>query len=72
MLAENRDVMDKMVRLLIERETIFTEDVNMLMEGKSVEEVRDAYDKRMARSAKKPAVSDGAPAADAPANPSAV
>ena len=71
-LAENRDVMDKMVRLLIERETIFTEDVNMLMEGKSVEEVRDAYDKRMARSAKKPAVSDGAPAADAPANPSAV
>ena len=52
-LSENRDIMDKMVRLLIERETIFAEDVNMLMEGKSVEEVRDAYDVRMSRSAKK-------------------
>lgn len=68
-LAENRDVMDKMVRLLIERETIFTEDVNMLMEGKSVEEVRDAYDKRMARSAKKPA-QDAAVVPPAPAAPS--
>ena len=41
--------MDRMVRLLIERETIFTEDVKLLMEGKSVEEVRDRYDERMAR-----------------------
>ena len=48
-LSEHKDVMDRMVRLLIERETIFTEDVKLLMEGKSVEEVRDRYDERMAR-----------------------
>ena len=28
-----------MARLLVERETIFTEEVDMLMEGKSVEEI---------------------------------
>ena len=50
-LSERRDVMDRMVRLLIERETIFTEDVKLLMEGKSVEEVREKYDERMSHSA---------------------
>lgn len=53
-LSEHRDVMDRMVRLLIERETIFTEDVKLLMEGKSVEEVREKYDERMSRSAPQP------------------
>ena len=28
-----------MARLLIERETIYTDEVNMIMEGKSVEEI---------------------------------
>ena len=28
-----------MARLLIERETIYTDEVNMVMEGKSVEEI---------------------------------
>lgn len=55
-LSEHRDVMDRMVRLLIERETIFTEDVKLLMEGKSVEEVREKYDERMSRSAPQPQV----------------
>lgn len=56
-LTEHRDVMDKMVRLLIERETIYTEEVDMLIEGRSVEEVRDALDKRMNEKYNKTAVS---------------
>ena len=39
LLSENKKLLDNMARLLIERETIFTEEVNMLMEGKSVEEI---------------------------------
>ena len=39
LLAENKKLLDNMARLLVERETIFTEEVDMLMEGKSVEEI---------------------------------
>ncbi len=39
MLSKNRKLLDNMARLLVERETIFTEEVDMLMEGKSVEEI---------------------------------
>jgi cell division protease FtsH len=39
LLAENKSLLDNMARLLVERETIFTEEVDMLMEGKSVEEI---------------------------------
>ncbi len=39
LLAENKSLLDNMARLLIERETIFSEEVDMLMEGKSVEEI---------------------------------
>lgn len=39
LLDENRKLLDNMARLLIERETIFTEEVDMLMEGKEVEEI---------------------------------
>ena len=53
-LTEHRDVMDKMVRLLIERETIYTEEVDMLIAGNSVEEVRDALDKRLNEKYNKP------------------
>ena len=45
MLSENKEILDKMARLLIERETIYSEEVNMLMEGKSVEEIMDFMDK---------------------------
>ncbi len=48
-LTEHRAVMDCMVRLLIERETIYTEEVDMIMEGKPFEEVRDALDARLAK-----------------------
>ncbi len=47
MLTEHREVMDCMVRLLIERETIYSEEVDMIMEGKPYEEVRDALDARL-------------------------
>ncbi|MBE7060924.1 MAG: ATP-dependent zinc metalloprotease FtsH [Clostridiales bacterium] len=39
LLGENRKFLDNMARLLVERETIFAEEVDMLMEGKSVEEI---------------------------------
>jgi cell division protease FtsH len=39
LLTKNKKLLDNMARLLIERETIFTEEVDMLMEGKSVEEI---------------------------------
>ena len=45
MLSENKEILDKMARLLIERETIYSEEVNMLMEGKSVEEIMEFMDK---------------------------
>ncbi|PWM73616.1 MAG: cell division protein FtsH [Bacillota bacterium] len=43
-LAENRHLLDNMARLLVERETIFTEEVEMLMEGKSLEEIETFMD----------------------------
>ncbi len=39
LMKENRKALDNMARLLVERETIFTEEVDMIMEGKSVEEI---------------------------------
>ena len=39
LLSENKQLLDNMARLLVERETIFSEEVDMLMEGKSVEEI---------------------------------
>ena len=39
LLKENRKLLDNMARLLVEKETIFTEEVEMLMDGKSVEEI---------------------------------
>lgn len=47
LLSENRTVLDNMARVLIERETIYTEEVDMLLEGKSYTEViayMDAHD----------------------------
>ncbi|MBO7344321.1 MAG: ATP-dependent zinc metalloprotease FtsH [Clostridia bacterium] len=44
LLKENKKLLDNMARLLVERETIFSEEVEMLMEGKSVEEIMDFMD----------------------------
>jgi len=46
LLTENRSVLDNMARILIERETIYTEEVDMLMEGKSYTEVLKFMDEQ--------------------------
>ena len=44
LLKDNKHLLDNMARLLVERETIFSEEVDMLMEGKSVEEIMQFMD----------------------------
>ena len=44
LLGKNKKLLDNMARLLVERETIFTEEVDMLMDGKSVEEIMKFMD----------------------------
>src|SRR5699024_4924751 len=39
LLLEHRSVLDNMARVLVERETIYTPEVDMLMKGASWEEV---------------------------------
>lgn len=46
LLSENRAILDNMARVLIERETIYTEEVDMLMEGKSYSEVMKYMDEQ--------------------------
>ena len=45
LLTENRAILDNMSRVLVEKETIYTEDVAMLMKGASYSEVIDFMDK---------------------------
>ena len=48
LLTENRKVLDNMARVLIERETIYTEEVDMLLDGATTEDVylhMDKYEK---------------------------
>ena len=46
LLQENRTILDNMARLLIERETIYSEEVDMLMQGKDVKEIMEYMDKK--------------------------
>ena len=46
MLSENIEVLHNMARVLVERETIHTEEVEMLVSGKSADEVIAFMDKR--------------------------
>ena len=46
-LKDHRSEMDAMVRLLLERETIYTEEVDMIMDGVPYDKVRDALDERL-------------------------
>ena len=39
LLSEHRSVLDNMARVLVEKETIYTEEVDLLMEGKDYKEV---------------------------------
>ena len=45
LLKQNKPLLDVMARVLVERETIFSEEVDMIMEGKSAEEIIDFMDK---------------------------
>ena len=45
LLSEHIDVLHNMARVLVERETIHTEEVEMLVAGKSADEVIAAMDK---------------------------
>jgi len=44
LLKENRSILDNMSRVLVEKETIYTEEVKMLMRGASYQEVIDFMD----------------------------
>jgi hypothetical protein len=46
LLNENRQYLDVMARVLIERETIYTEEVDMIMDGKSVQEILTYMEKK--------------------------
>lgn len=48
-LKKNRIVLDNMVKVLYEKETIYTDEVNMLFDGKSAEEVCAYIDERLAK-----------------------
>lgn len=45
-IKENRVILDSMVKVLYEKETLYTDEVNMLFEGKSAEEVCEVIDQR--------------------------
>ncbi len=45
LLTENRSILDNMSRVLVEKETIFTEEVEMLMKGASYTEVIEFMDR---------------------------
>ena len=46
LLQANRQYLDTMARILIERETIYTEEVDMIMAGKTVSEITAYMDKK--------------------------
>ena len=46
LLKENRSIMDNMSRVLVEKETIYTEEVRMLMNGASYKEVIEEMEKK--------------------------
>ena len=54
LLTQNRSVLDNMARVLIERETIYTEEVDMLMDGKSYTDVLKAMDESDLKSRENP------------------
>lgn len=49
LLKEHRSVMDNMVKVLFEKDTIYTDEVEMLFDGKSADEVVKAIDERLAK-----------------------
>ena len=54
LLSEHRSVLDNMARVLIERETIYTEEVDMLMDGKTYLDVMKFMDEQDKRTRENP------------------
>ena len=50
-LTEKRAVMDNMVKLLYMRDTIYQDEVDLLMEGKTAEEVNEFINEKLAKAA---------------------
>ena len=46
LLSNHKNLLDVMARLLIERETIYSEEVDMIMDGKTVAEILENIDER--------------------------
>lgn len=53
-LKEHKDLLDRMARVLVERETIYSDEVQMLVDGASVEEVTAYMDKNEAEERENP------------------
>lgn len=60
-LSENRKVMENMARVLLECETIYTEEVEMLMNGASPDEVKKALADRLSYKAQRREALEKAP-----------
>ena len=48
-LQDNRTILDNMVKVLYEKNTIYTEEVDMLFDGKSAEEIIKSIEEKMAK-----------------------
>lgn len=48
-LKDNRSILDNMVKVLYEKDTIYTEEVDMLFDGKSAEEIIKSIDEKIAK-----------------------
>ncbi len=48
-LKDNRNILDNMVKVLYEKNTIYTEEVDMLFDNKSAEEIIKAIDEKIAK-----------------------
>ena len=66
LLTENRRLLDTMARLLIERETIYGEEVDMVMEGKTLEEILEFIEHKEAANPLEKAMKKEAESAEKP------
>ena len=54
LLKANKQILDNMARLLVERETIYQDEVDMLMEGKSVAEILKVMEEKDGKAKENP------------------
>ena len=54
LLKANKQILDNMARLLVERETIYQDEVDMLMEGKSVSEIMKIMEEKDGKAKENP------------------